>query len=169
MAKPTKYTPASLIAMFRLAAELRNKMVSAGFTDNGGAIHSAERILHILGQRLCYPGLAHLNNLRDHPQAPFSVRALMAHRKGERVLIEHVNPHRELTRLAIEQVATGATDEEFTQFVRDHYQLALLTVEETDRLNRMNRSKMASDRLAAVGIRLAVAGKSAKRSKIGIS
>jgi hypothetical protein len=33
--------------MFRKAAALRNEMIAAGFTDNGGAIHSAERILNI--------------------------------------------------------------------------------------------------------------------------
>lgn len=27
--------------MFRLAAALRDEMLKAGFTDNGGAIHSA--------------------------------------------------------------------------------------------------------------------------------
>jgi hypothetical protein len=43
-----KYDAANLIPMFRLAARLRNEMKNAGFTDNGGAIHSAERILNIL-------------------------------------------------------------------------------------------------------------------------
>jgi hypothetical protein len=39
-----KYQPEVLIAMFRLAAKLRNDMIKVEFTDNGGAIHSAERI-----------------------------------------------------------------------------------------------------------------------------
>lgn len=56
--------------MFRLAAELRRRMLDAGFSDNGGAIHSAERILNILGQRLCYPGLSHINNLRLNRKRP---------------------------------------------------------------------------------------------------
>jgi hypothetical protein len=50
----------------------RNEMLAAGFTDNGGAIHSAERILDILGQRLKYPGLSHGNALRHYPKAEFS-------------------------------------------------------------------------------------------------
>lgn len=96
MARVSKYEPAKLIAMFRLAAALRGQMQEVGFTDNGGAIHSAERILNILGLRLCYPGLTHINNLRNHPNAPFSAEALIAHEAGEKVLIEHVSPHRAL-------------------------------------------------------------------------
>jgi len=42
-----KYYSGNLIPMFRKAAALRNEMIAAGFTDNGGAIHSAERILNI--------------------------------------------------------------------------------------------------------------------------
>jgi len=152
MARVSKYEPAKLIAMFRLAAALRGQMQEVGFTDNGGAIHSAERILNILGLRLCYPGLTHINNLRHHPNAPFSAEALIAHKAGEKVLIEHVSPHRALTRLAIEQIEAGVSDEEFTNFVKAHFQLALLTQAETLRLNKMNRSKMAADRLKSAGI-----------------
>lgn len=153
--KPTKYEPEAMIPMFRLAATLRKQMLEAGLSDNGGAIHSAERILNLLGQRLCYPGLTHINNLRRHPQAAFSEDALSAHAKGERVLIEHVSPHREFTRRAIEQIEANVTDDEFKAFVLANFQLALLTVEETARLNKANRTKMAADRLASAGIRLA--------------
>ena len=45
--------------MFRLAAKLCKRMRAAGFTDNGGAIHSAERILNMLGLCLVYPDLSH--------------------------------------------------------------------------------------------------------------
>ncbi len=152
MAKPGKYEPQQLIAMFRLAAVFRNQLLEIGFTDNGGAIHSAERILNILGLRLCYPGLDHINNLRNHPGAVFSTEALAAHRAGERVFIEHVNPHRALTGLAIEQIAAGVSDEEFAAFVQAHFKLALLTRAETDRLNKINRSKIADDRLQTAGI-----------------
>lgn len=150
-----KYEPAKLIAMFRLAAKLRNQMLEAGFTDNGGAIHSAERILNILGLRLCYPGLSHLNNLRHHPSAKFSTKARAAHKAGAKVLIEHVAPHRALTKLAIEQVEAGAGDDAFADFVRASFQLALLTQEETLHLNKLNRSKIDPDRLKSAGIRLA--------------
>lgn len=152
MARVSKYEPAKLIAMFRLAAALRGQMQEVGFTDNGGAIHSAERILNILGLRLCYPGLTHINNLRNHPNAPFSAEALIAHEAGEKVLIEHVSPHRALTRLASEKIEAGVSDEEFTNFLKSHFQLALLTQAETLRLNKLNRSKMATDRLKSAGI-----------------
>ena len=155
MPKTRKYNDENLVAMFRLAANLRKQMIHAGFTDNGGAIHSAERILHLLGQRLCFPELAHLNNLRKLPNAPFSEAALLAHQKGEPVFIEHVNPHRALTRLAIEWIESGRSDEEFRSLVKEHYQLALLTHEETVRLNRLNRTKIETDRLGRAGIKLA--------------
>ena len=154
MGKTRKYEPLKLVEMFRLAAELRAQMLAVGFTDNGGAIHSAERILNILGLRLCYPEVSHINNLRLLPNAPFSEAALIAHQSGQRVLIEHVNPHRALTRLAVEQVG-NMTNEEFLDFVRAHFQLALLTETETQRLNKLNRSKISADRLANAGIHLA--------------
>lgn len=130
------------------------RMVAGGFTDNGVAIHSAERILNILGLRVCYPDLSHINNLRYMPHAPFSENALVAHESGQKVLIEHVNPHRALTRMAIEKIGDGASDDEFLAFVRVHFQLALLTEAETTQLNKLNRSRIDPDRLASAGIRL---------------
>lgn len=156
MAHPGKYEPQHLIAMFRLAAGLRKQMREVGFTDNGGAIHSAERILNILGLRLCYPGLNHINNLRNHPEALFSPDALAAHRTGGQVLIEHISPHRALTRLSIEKTEAGASDDEFADFVKAHFKLALLTPAETTRLNKINRSRIAHDRLQAAWIVLEV-------------
>ena len=149
-----KYVPETLVPMFRKAARLRNEMLESGFTDNGGAIHSAERILDILGQRLNYPGLTHINNLSEYPDAEFSVAAQAAYEQGERVFIEHVSPMRDLTRQAIGVLDEGATDEEFTDYVIKHYRLVLLSGEETQHLNRINRSRMRPDRLAEVGIEL---------------
>jgi hypothetical protein len=154
--KSPKYHQENLIKMFRLAAKLRKQMCDAGFTDNGGAIHSAERILNLLGQRLVYPMLSHMNNLRKHPGAVFSDEAKIAHAAGQPVLIEHVAPLRDLTRAAISEIERGASDEEFAAFVKSHFQLVLLTQEETLRLNKINRSKMDPDRLKAAGIILAV-------------
>ena len=65
-----------------------------------------------------------------------------------------MNPHRELTRMAIAKIESGASDADFLEFVRSHFQLALLTEEESIRLNKLNRSKVASDRLASAGIYL---------------
>jgi hypothetical protein len=149
-----KYPPALLIAMFRKAAELRNEMNKAGFTDNGGAIHSAERILNILGMRLNYPGLNHINNLRNYRAAQFSSDAWELHRRGEKVLIEHISPLRDLTRKAIEKIDSQVTDESFRRFVKQHFKLALLSPDETKRLNAQNRSKMHPSRLLIAGIQV---------------
>jgi hypothetical protein len=139
--------------MFRKAAKLRNEMLQSGFTDNGGAIHSAERILDLLGLHLKYPGLDHINNLRNWKGAEFSIEALSAHNAGKPVRIEHVSPIREFTREAIE-LEQHATDEQLEDFVKAKYQLVLLTPDETLRLNKKNRSKMTPDRLSSAGIAL---------------
>jgi len=156
--RPRKYQPENLIAMFRIAAELRNKMVETGFTDNGGAIHSAERILNILGMALNYPELTHINNLRLSKGATFSVEALELHNSGQKVLIEHVSPLRDLTRKAIEKIAQGVSDAQFRAFIRRHFKLVLLSPAETQRLNRQNRSKMHPHRLKQAEIELAIVG-----------
>ena len=57
-----------------------------------------------------------------------------------------------LIKKAIEQIEAGVGDEEFTDFVKAHFQLALLTQAETVRLNKLNRSKMTPDRLKSAGI-----------------
>ena len=141
--------------MFRKAASLRNEMIASGFTDNGGAIHSAERILDILGQRLNYPGLNHINNLRNYPDAEFSPAALEAHERGEKVIIEHVSPTRAFTRDAIAEIDKVKNDQEFMDYVKRNYRLVLLTAEETRRLNKMNRSQMTPDRLGRANISIA--------------
>jgi hypothetical protein len=48
-----KYPPDTLADMFLLAAKLRNEMRAAGFTDNGGAIHSASRMSRASEARPC--------------------------------------------------------------------------------------------------------------------
>ena len=140
------------VSMFRKAAVLRNEMVAAGFTDNAGAIHSCERILDILGLRLNYPGLSHINNLNQYKKTAFSEAALAAHKRGERTFIEHVSPLRDMTRAAIQVLEQGASDDEFQDFVVRHYRLVLLTKEEAQHLNRINRSRMTPDRLSEAGI-----------------
>jgi hypothetical protein len=147
--KQRKYHPRNLIPMFRLAAKLCKRMRAAGFTDNGGAIHSAERILNILGQCLVYPGLSHINNLRNYDKAEFSVAARATFARGDKVLIEHVSPVRDLTRKAIDKI-DELDDDSFARFVKKHFRLVLLTPEETTLLNRQNRSKMSSKRLSGI-------------------
>lgn len=150
-----KYDPDLLIKMFRKAAALRNEMVAAGFTDNGGAIHCAERILDILGQRLNYPGLSHGNGLKHYKNAEFSDAAWELHQTNRAVLVEHVAPRRHLTQMAIEKIQT-ASDAQFRIFVKRYYKTVLLSPDETLRLNRLNRSKVCSNRLSAAGIKVSV-------------
>lgn len=150
-----KYDPDLLIRMFRKAAALRNEMVAAGFTDNGGAIHCAERILDILGQRLNYPGLSHGNALKYYKDAEFSDAAWELHQSKRPVLVEHVSPRRHLTQMAIAKIET-ASDDQFRVFVKRRYKTVLLSPDETRRLNRLNRSTVCSNRLSEAGIKVAV-------------
>jgi hypothetical protein len=147
---PRKYQPEKLIAMLRLAAKLRNEMLAEKFTDNGGAIHSAERILNILGLTLKYPALSHINNLRHLENAVFSAAALASHQKKQQVFIEHVSPLRYHTRETIKQIDAGVSDAEIAAFIREHFKLVLLTADEAMVLNRKNRSKIDPDRLAGI-------------------
>ena len=58
--------------------------------------------------------------------------------------------------MAIKEVDREVSDDDFKEFVRRHYQLVLLSPEETLRLNKHNRSKVHPERLKQVGIELAV-------------
>lgn len=154
------YSEGNLIPMFLKAAVFRNEMLRLGFTDNGGAIHSAERILDILGQRLKYPGLGHINKYKSYENAEFSVNALRAHKKGEKVLIEHVSPIRDFTRKAIDLLEKNPNDNadiknKLKRFVKKNYRLVLLTPGETKHLNKINRSQMREGRLEEAGIIIA--------------
>ena len=51
MDKQKKYAEKTLILMFRKAAKFRDEMNKTGFTDNGRAIHNAERILNSSGPK----------------------------------------------------------------------------------------------------------------------
>jgi hypothetical protein len=152
-----KYTADNLVPMFLKAAGLREEMKAAGFTDNGGAIHSAERILDILGLFLKYPKLSHRNNLKKLEDAEWSVGAFLAYKNKKRVLIEHVYPLRALTQDAIKAakpLREKAAAKRLITFVRKHYRLALLSIEETTILNRTNRSRYHPKRLEEAGIKV---------------
>ena len=131
-----KYTPDNLIPALRLFIEARNNAVDSGFTDNGGAIHSVERILDILSQRLCFAGLTHTNHLKKSTDAEISVAAHAARIRGENIFIEHVLPQRAYAKEIIARVAKGSTDDELIKYIRENYRLVLLTDEETKRINR---------------------------------
>jgi hypothetical protein len=147
-----KYQPEQLLEMFRMAAIMRNHMIDAGFTDNGGAIHTASRILDILGSRLNYPDIRHVNSLKNSEFAEFSESAWALNKREEKIFIEHVAPLRALTRAAIRLTDKGCGDEEFICFLKSNYRLALLSPEETQKLNKKNRTKMQENRLQDSGI-----------------
>jgi hypothetical protein len=154
------YSENNLIPIFLKAAAFRNEMLDEGFSDNGGAIHSAERILDLLGLRLKYPGLSHTNNYKNYKNAEFSINARRAYKKGEKVLIEHVSPIRDFTRKAIALVGKNSNgnadiEKKLIRFVKKNYRLVLLTPDETISLNKKNRSQMTDDRLQDAGIKIA--------------
>jgi hypothetical protein len=70
-------------------------------------------------------------------------------------VIEHVAPLRTLTVMAIEKIQSGASDEEFAEFVKSSFKIVLLTPEEASRLNKLNRTKIDPDPLGKAGIQLA--------------
>lgn len=149
-----KYHHGNLFPALRLFIEARNKALENGFTDNGGAIHSVERILDILSLHLRYPHLTHINNLKKDPKAEISEAAFEARIRGEPLYIEHVLPQRAYAQKVITLVNAGATDDELTAFINAKYRLVLLTRDETERINRLNRSRITDDRIADAGIHL---------------
>jgi hypothetical protein len=153
-ARVPKYSKRNLIPVFLEAAKLRNRLVALGFTDNGGAIHSAERILGILGTVLKYPGLSHINNYKNYGgRVEFSEAAWHANKKGKPVFIEHVAPIRDFTRRAIDLVSGQKTTSAaiiLERYVKRHFRLVLLTMAETRELNKKNRSKMHPKRLEGI-------------------
>ena len=152
----SKYSFEDMLPIFRMAAIFRNEAKKAGFTDNGGAIHGAERILEIMAQRIKYPGLNHVNRIREHSGAEFSLKAGVALKEGEETHIEHVSPIRHFTQMAIQKlIVEKCSDEEFKAYVLDYYRLVILTKDEAKNLDRRNRSKMAPKRLEDAGIELA--------------
>ncbi|MGK7295607.1 MAG: hypothetical protein ACNS61_07270, partial [Candidatus Wenzhouxiangella sp. M2_3B_020] len=120
-----KYHAENLLPALRLFIEARNKAVESGFTDNGGAIHSVERILDILSLYVCFPHLTHINSLKSDPAAEISAAAQEARQRGEPLFIEHVLPQRAYARKVIELVNSGARDKEVLSFIRENYRLVV--------------------------------------------
>lgn len=149
-----KYHGGNLIPALRLFVEARNRAVEIGFTDNGGAIHSVERILDILGLHLRYPHLSHINNIKKDPRAEISQAAFRDRCLGKPLYIEHVLPRRAFAQKIIELVNAGATDDELVSYIKRKFRLVILTRDETIRLNRLNRSRITEDRIADAGIAL---------------
>ncbi len=148
-----KYTQENLLPVLRLFIDARNRAIAAGFTDNGGAIHSVERILDILSQRVCYPGVSHINSLKKSPSpAEFSEAANAVRDQIDQLYIEHVQPQRAYAQKIIERVGAGDTDKQILDFIRTNYRIVILTKAEAGILNRKNRSRISPDRLAEAEI-----------------
>ena len=149
----SKYSASNMMPALRHFIQSRAIALSDGLiTDNGGAIHSIERILDILSVRVCYPHVSHYNSLKTCPDAHRSKAAHEARLQGERVELEHVLPKRAYARTICGMVEQGATDAEVLDFIRDNFRLVLLTPDERRSLDRVNRSKMSPNRLDQAGI-----------------
>jgi hypothetical protein len=149
-----KHNPDNLISALRIAAEARAKIRAVGVDDNGGAIHSVERILDILGQRLKYPRLSHINKLKNYANAEMSIAAFEQIKLGGKVEIEHVAQKRALSISMLGFLETSRTDSEIKCFVDKHYRLVLLTPTERQNLDKINRTKLDPDRLAGIEMRI---------------
>ena len=147
----TKYTPEILLPALRLFIKARNLANDVGVADNGGAIHSVERILDVLSVRLKY-GLSHVNQLKVAANAECSTGAHLARQRGEKVFIEHVLPQRAFARTIISLIDNGASDADVIDYIQSHYPLVLLSTQETTQLNRQNRSLISPHRLEDAGI-----------------
>ena len=149
-----KYTPKNLLPALRTFVEARNACLKHDFTDNGGAIHSIERIVDILGLALKYPHLSHRNKLKEDKSAEISREAREALKKGDKVQIEHVVPQRAFAREVCKKIDQGETDEQIISYIKNEYRLVLLSVNERARLDKSNRSKISKSRLEENGIEI---------------
>ena len=149
-----KYTPKNLLPALRTFAKARNACLKQDFTDNGGAIHSIERIVDILGLALKYPHLSHRNNLKEDKSAEISIEARKALKTGDKVQIEHVLPQRAFAREVCKKIDDGKTDEQIISYIKSEYRLVLLSVGERARLDKSNRSKISKTRLEENGIEI---------------
>ncbi|MGH5969380.1 hypothetical protein ACRFL2_14115 [Klebsiella aerogenes] len=147
----TKYTEDVLLTVLRKCIVLRNELNSIGFTDNGGAIHSVERVLELLCIRRKY-SLTHINSLKRSKVYERTLGATKALEKGEAVRIEHVHPIREWTRSIIDKVNANSSDDEILEYIDQNYRLVLVSKEEAKILDRKNRSRMELNRLESAGL-----------------
>lgn len=152
--RESKYNRDNLFRALRLFVEARRNALEVGFTDNGGAIHSIERILDILACRIKYPKLRHINSAKRASDMEISVAAHEARLQGERIRIEHVMPQRAFARQIIDMIERGQTDNEIEAYVGRTYRLVLLTEKEARALDLWNRSSLHEDRIRGFDIKL---------------
>ena len=127
-----------------------------GFTDNGGAIHSVERIAGILCLAICFPEISHLNKVKELPDIEISVAAQASRMRGDLndVQIEHVMPQRAYAIALCEKIEKGETEQQLIDFIKSTFRLVLLTKKERRAIDKINRSRMTPDRVAEAGIAL---------------
>ncbi|WP_108787238.1 hypothetical protein [Erythrobacter sp. Alg231-14] len=150
-----KYTADKLLAALRPFAKARNDALAAGFTDNGGAIHSVERIVEILCRAVCFPEVSHPSNLRKSPRVEISKAAHIEREKGnwDDLWLEHVMPQRAYARDLCECIET-MTDEDVIAHIKATYRVCIITRAEQKHIDKINRSRMTPDRIAEAGIEL---------------
>lgn len=122
-------------------------MHDMGLNDNVGTIHSAERIAELLSLKVAYPGLTHINKLRDYDGAVFSKKAKAVHKKKGKVEIEHVFPKRAYTIALLKKLSQIEDKIKIEKWIKKNFKLVLLTPLERANLDKVNRTKMRPDRL----------------------
>jgi len=158
MDKQPKYSWSQLpneafIDALRSFEEWRRRVNSEGINDNAGAIHSAERLAELLSLKIAYPGLSHINELRNYDGAKFSKKAWAAFKKGEKVEIEHVSPKRAYTIALLSALSKTNDKNKIKKWIRKNFKLILLTTSERVNLDRVNRIRMCPDRLSGIVMR----------------
>ncbi|MFZ5522996.1 MAG: hypothetical protein ACOY9D_02780 [Pseudomonadota bacterium] len=137
----------TLIEALRSFNVWRISMHDKGLNDNVGAIHSAERIAELLSLKVAYPGLTHINKLRDYHGAVFSKKAKAVHKKNGKVEIEHVFPKRAYTIALLNKLSKIEDKIKIEKWIKRNFKLVLLTPLERANLDKVNRTKMRPDRL----------------------
>ena len=77
------FTAERLLPALRLAVKHRREMLNL-IHDNAGAIYTVVRISAVLCERVCFPGLTHVNNYKHREDAEISVAAYAARKRGEK-------------------------------------------------------------------------------------
>jgi hypothetical protein len=122
--------------------------------DNGGAIYTVVRISAVLCERVCFPGLTHVNNHKHREDAEISVAAYAARKRGEFVQTEHVMPQRAFAVALCDLIERGISDEKLTSYIRKNFRLVTLTPEERRKVDQLNRTRITKDRIAEAGVKL---------------
>lgn len=147
--------PDKMLPAVRLFVTARRAALDMGLTDNAMAIHSLERGIDLLGMAARYPHLAHVADYRKDSGAEMSKAAKTALAAGQRVEIEHVAPKRALARAVGDLIERGADDADVMAYLERTYRLVLLTANERQQVDRVNRSSLTPDRIAEAGIEMA--------------